>query len=161
MPGPGRPRKTCKQTAFADIPAFLGRARSSVGEHFVDIEGVAGSIPAAPTISVHVPPPANPARGFRFEVLLLTLTIFPDRPVASLLCAPEKPAPSSSQYFSVYTRQAIKPVAAPRRLPARPPECGFRPRGSSGSPRRESQPYVRKYPVPWQWRHSNNLHRAG
>ena len=30
------------------------RARSSAGEHLVDIEGVAGSIPAVPTIGSHL-----------------------------------------------------------------------------------------------------------
>ncbi len=34
-----------------DTLSFTSGARSSAGEHYVDIVGVAGSIPAAPTIS--------------------------------------------------------------------------------------------------------------
>ena len=37
---------------FSYTPAFpeIARARSSAGEHYVDIVGVTGSIPVAPTI---------------------------------------------------------------------------------------------------------------
>ena len=39
------------------------RARSSAGEHLVDIEGVTGSIPVAPTIQSYET--ANPGADFR------------------------------------------------------------------------------------------------
>jgi hypothetical protein len=41
------PRRGADKT---NHPLRAGRARSSAGEHYVDIVGVAGSIPAAPTM---------------------------------------------------------------------------------------------------------------
>ena len=43
------PAMACKTNKFRYNPRLV-RARSSAGEHYVDIVGVAGSIPAAPTI---------------------------------------------------------------------------------------------------------------
>ena len=44
-------------SADAGLP-YPARARSSVGEHYLDMVGVAGSIPAAPIVSLVARPPA-------------------------------------------------------------------------------------------------------
>lgn len=49
-----RPAPAIEPPAPPTFPRGCRRARSSVGEHYVDIVGVAGSIPAAPTISSQI-----------------------------------------------------------------------------------------------------------
>lgn len=52
------------------------RVVSSVVERLVYTEDVGSSTLSPPTILACAPPPANPARRFRFEVFLLSSTIF-------------------------------------------------------------------------------------
>ena len=50
------------------------RARSSAGEHYLDMVGVTGSIPVAPTIFLDFPPNAGRGRDAHFVPVMLTIT---------------------------------------------------------------------------------------
>src|SRR5262245_55473008 len=64
---PRRPRLLDRaQELYTEPPTKRLWARSSAGEHYVDIVGVAGSIPAAPTIATLV------SQGFRSAAACLS-----------------------------------------------------------------------------------------